>query len=120
MNAPLRDPGSFRDPSGSVYRSGDSILRTVMPGVASEAYRAARDAGLFQDLAERGYLLPIEEIAIPPFASMAGAAHVLKSPRLPFVSYPYEWSFALHRKAALLHLDLHMAALDRGFELSDH
>lgn len=119
MNAPLRDPGSFRDPSGSVFRSGESILRTVMPGAASEAYRAVRDAGLFKDLAERGYLLPIEEIAPPPFEAMAGAAHVLVSRRLPFISYPYEWSFALHRKAALLHLDLHLAALERGFELSD-
>jgi ribosomal protein L11 methylase PrmA len=119
MNAPLRDPGSFRDPSGSVYRSGDCILRTVMPGAASEAYRAARDAGLFRELAERGYLLPIEETETPPFESMASAAHVLRTPRLPFVCYPYEWSFALHRKAALLHLDLHLAALERGFELSD-
>jgi len=50
---------------------------------------------------------------------MAGAAHVLLSPRLPFISYPYEWSFALHRKAALLHLDLHLGALERGFTLSD-
>jgi ribosomal protein L11 methylase PrmA len=119
MNVPRRDPGSFRDPSGSVYRAGDRILRTVMPGSASEAYQAARDSGVFKDLAERGYLLPIEEVDTPPFESMAGAAHVLMSPRLPFISYPYEWSFALHRKAALLHLDLHLAALEGGFDLSD-
>lgn len=119
MNAPLRDPGSFRDPSGSVYRSGDRILRTVMPGSASEAYRAARDSGLFTDLAARGFILPVEEIERPPFDSMASAAHVLASPRLPFISYPYEWSFALHRKAALLHLDLHLAALESAFDLSD-
>ena len=67
MNAPLRDPGSFRDPSGSVYRSGDRILRTVMPGGASEAYRAARDSGLFKDLAAHGLVLPVEEIERPPF-----------------------------------------------------
>jgi ribosomal protein L11 methylase PrmA len=119
MNVPLRDPGSFRDPSGAVFRSGEHILRTVMPGAAAEAYRAVRDAGLFAALAERGYLLPVEETAPPPFEAMAGAAHVLVSPRLPFIAYPYEWSFALHRKAALLHLDLHLAALERGFELSD-
>ncbi|WP_119302977.1 class I SAM-dependent methyltransferase [Dongia deserti] len=119
MNAPLRDPGSFRDPSGAVYRSGDRILRTVMPGNASEVYRAARESGLFKDLAERGYLLPFEEMEVPALQSMTGAAHVLASARLPFISYPYEWSFALHRKAALLHLDLHLAALERGFDLSD-
>jgi ribosomal protein L11 methylase PrmA len=119
MNAPVRDPGSFRDPSGSVYRSGNRILRTVMPGAPSASYRAARDAGIFKELADRGYMLPVEETDIPPFETMAGAAHVLATDRLPFISYPYEWSFALHRKAALLHLNLHLAALERGFDLSD-
>lgn len=119
MTVPRRDPGSFRDPSGTVYTSSDRILRTVMPGRAAERYRAVRESGLLRELAERGYLLPAQEIDKPPFEIMAGAAHVLLSPRLPFVSYPYEWSFALHRKAALLHLDLHLAALERGFTLSD-
>jgi ribosomal protein L11 methylase PrmA len=119
LNTPMRDPGSFRDPSGAVYQSGDHILRTIAPGNAAEAYKAARAAGLFTEFAKRGYLLPCEEIDAPPFEAMADAAHVLSSPRLPFISYPYEWSFALHRKAALLHLDLHLAALERGFDLSD-
>lgn len=119
MTVPRRDPGSFRDPSGAVYTSGDRVLRTVMPGLAAERYRAVRDSGLFTELAQCQHLLPVQEIDKPPFEAMAGAAHVLLSPRLPFISYPYEWSFALHRKAALLHLDLHLGALERGFTLSD-
>ncbi len=119
MTVPRRDPGSFRDPGGAVYTSGDRVLRTVMPGPAAERFRAVRGSGLFEELAQRKHLLPVQEIDKPPFEAMAGAAHVLLSPRLPFISYPYEWSFALHRKAALLHLDLHLNALERGFTLSD-
>ena len=44
---------------------------------------------------------------------------MLEHPRIPFISYPYEWSFSLHKQAALHHLDLHLAALDNGFTLSD-
>jgi ribosomal protein L11 methylase PrmA len=44
---------------------------------------------------------------------------VVEHPRLAFVSYPYEWSFRLLKAAALLHLDLHLAALDHGMTLSD-
>ncbi|MCC6948214.1 MAG: class I SAM-dependent methyltransferase [Bradyrhizobiaceae bacterium] len=43
----------------------------------------------------------------------------MEHPRIPFISYPYEWSFAVHRAAALLHLDLHLEALNSGFTLSD-
>ena len=44
---------------------------------------------------------------------------VLEQPRLPFVSYPYEWCFDELKAAALLHLDIQRAALRYAFELSD-
>lgn len=114
-----RDPGSFRDPGGAIFAGGGRILRRIAPA-AAEAYRAARDGGLYRDLVQRGLLLPLAEVE-PAAASVAGdgAAAVLEHPRLDLVSYPYEWSFAAHRRAALLHLDVHLAALEAGFNLSD-
>jgi ribosomal protein L11 methylase PrmA len=47
------------------------------------------------------------------------AAHILTHPRLPFITYPYEWPFHALKAAALAHLDLHMHLLDEGFTLSD-
>jgi hypothetical protein len=44
---------------------------------------------------------------------------VLKHERIPFVSYPYEWTFAMLRDAALLQLDLTLAALEEGLILKD-
>jgi hypothetical protein len=44
---------------------------------------------------------------------------VLRHERIPFVSYPYEWSFAMLRDAALLQLDLLLAALDEDLTLKD-
>ena len=46
-------------------------------------------------------------------------AHVIEHPRLPFVSYPYEWPFALAKRAALLHIDLHLELLADGYSLVD-
>jgi hypothetical protein len=46
-------------------------------------------------------------------------AAVLKHDRIPFVSYPYEWTFGMLKDAALLHLDLMRAALDAGMILKD-
>jgi ribosomal protein L11 methylase PrmA len=119
MTAAARDPGSFRDPGGRVFLDGPRVLRTVMPSSA-EAYAAVRDAGLLGRLAERGMLLSSAEVDPAVLGGVEpAAAYVLEHPRVPFISYPYEWTFALHRRAALLQLDLHLELLKSGFTLSD-
>lgn len=119
MNEAVPDPGSFRDPGSRVYVRGERILRAIMQANAP-AYLAVRESGLFESLAAKRLLLPSHEVAADEKAgSIPEALHTLEHPRIPFISYPYEWSFALHRAAALLHLDLHLEALKSGFTLSD-
>jgi ribosomal protein L11 methylase PrmA len=52
-------------------------------------------------------------------AAAADAVHVLEHPRLPFISYPYEWCFSALKAAALAHLEIQMKALEFGVTLSD-
>ena len=47
------------------------------------------------------------------------ALHVIEHPRLPFISYPYCWSFGGLKAAALLTIDLHLDALESDLTLSD-
>ena len=51
--------------------------------------------------------------------SLDGYAGVLRHERIPFVSYPYEWSFSMLQDAALLQLDLLLAALAEDLTLKD-
>ena len=46
-------------------------------------------------------------------------AAVLRHERIPFVSYPYEWTFSMLKDAALLQLDLLLAALEHDLVLKD-
>jgi SAM-dependent methyltransferase len=46
-------------------------------------------------------------------------AAVLRHERIPFVAYPYEWTFSMLKDAALLQLDLVLAALDHDLILKD-
>jgi hypothetical protein len=118
MNA-LVDPGSFRDPAGRVFASGQRIFRTVMPDVAAD-YESFRDAGLMDALVRQDRLIGAAERQEHPLGELAGgASYVLEHPRVPFISYPYEWSFPLHKRAALHHLDVQTEALDAGFSLID-
>ena len=119
MDNLLADGGSFRDPGGRIFSADGRILRAVMRSSAA-AYEAVRDSGLLRRLSERQLLLASEEIDVSSFGQLTPApAYLLEHPRIPFVSYPYEWCFSLHRRAALHHLDLHLAALEDGFTLSD-
>jgi ribosomal protein L11 methylase PrmA len=50
---------------------------------------------------------------------MDDVAYVLETPKLPFVSFPYEWPFPALKAAALLHLEILLAALEQSVTLSD-
>ena len=56
---------------------------------------------------------------VPEELAADGWVGALEHDRLPFISYPYEWSFSMLRDAALLHLDLVEAALDEGLITKD-
>lgn len=119
MSLPEADPGSFRDPGGRVFIGGDRVLRAVMERNAP-AFRAAQATELYEQLSEKRLLLPAREVPVSDLGpNGAGAVHALEHPLIPFISYPYEWSFAAHQQAALLHLDFHLEALKAGFTLTD-
>jgi ribosomal protein L11 methylase PrmA len=114
-----RDSASYRDPAGHVHFLDQKVYRTVLgPGVAH--YRAARDSGLLGRASANGRLIDGREVDPSVLREEApDAVHVIEHPRLPFISYPYEWSFGALRAAALLTLDLHLDALESGLTLSD-
>ena len=112
-------PGSFRDPSGKVYRIGDRFFRTVTHEFAPE-FEFVNSTGLIDKLVTNDFLLPFNLVDTDILQS-AGTKpkYVLEVPKLPFVSFPYEWAFSALKAAALLHLDIHLAALEQGVTLSD-
>lgn len=122
---PARDEGSFRDPSGYLFYEGDSVVRSI--NASGEAqFAAVAASGLLADLAAAKLLIPTElenasSDRLRAFAGPRGEVPVrlMRHPRIPFISYPYEWTFAQLKDAALAHLDLQVAALDKGFVLSD-
>lgn len=115
----LVDSASFRDPSGHVYRIDGRIFRTVTE-VALADFEALRASGVYDELAAAGKVIAAEVVeGAVPEPLRREARVVLEHPPLPFISYPYEWSFAALKAAALHHLEVHQAALARGMTLSD-
>lgn len=114
---PAVEPSSFRDPSGFVVVEKNRVLRVVDQRYQAE-YDAFVSSGLKNHLITERLLLPFDELkSRPPFATQA--YKVLASERLPFWSYPYEWSFRQLQVAALATLRLQREALAHNMTLKD-
>ena len=101
--------GSFRDPDGFVFLKDGVLYRQVNASYEAH-YRRLMDSHLYEDLVSAGRLIGHREILGPS---------VLKPERIPFVSYPYEWSFSQLKDAALLTLEIQKKALEHGMSLKD-
>jgi ribosomal protein L11 methylase PrmA len=122
---PVRNLGSFRDPSAYIFQQGNRILRAVTP-VADAAFADVMSSGIVDKLADKGLMIGCKRVlnGAADLSQYRGArgepiAALYEHPRIPFVSYPYEWSFSQLKDAALAHLDLQIEALGNDFVLSD-
>jgi len=108
-----QDLGSFRDPSGCVYYDSGDVLRTIMP-CYKDTWQSVVESGLIADALEKESIVPFEE-----HNALPGSWKTLKVERIPFISYPYEWSFSQLKDAALLTLELQRNALEKSMVLKD-
>jgi hypothetical protein len=122
-------PGSFRDPSGHLFRQDGIIYRQVNAGYR-EDYEWMTRSGFVEATTRDGSFLPYEEIdsttLLEPTRSddadpnrIPAPYKILRPEQLPFVSYPYEWCFSQLKDAALLTLRLQRKALEYGLSLKD-
>lgn len=112
-----RVSASFRDPSGFVFSHGGKIFRQV-----NQVYREEFDqliaSGLYGRLVKDRQLIPHEEVnETPPLPELA--YKVIEPQKIPFISYPYEWSFSQLKDAALLTLAIEKQALAFDMILKD-
>ncbi|MCX7116283.1 MAG: SAM-dependent methyltransferase [Gammaproteobacteria bacterium] len=107
---------SFRDPSGFVFSHQGEIYRQV-----NRSYRPHYDqlmkSGLYKALTEKRWL--VEHTEVDSLTIPDEAYKVLRPTPIPFISYPYEWSFSQLKDAALRTLEIQTLALTYGMTLKD-
>jgi SAM-dependent methyltransferase len=116
------DPASFRDPDSTVLHAGTQILRRLSPAAADD-WRALAAATFFREQVSAGGIVATEQLpdAERPadLVDTASWPVILRHERIPFVSYPFEWSFSQLQDAAALHIDLLVAALAEKMTMKD-
>ncbi len=117
------EPGSFRDRDSRVIVSDDAIYRALSPE-GTEDWLALAGSPLLEQLTSTGQLIGSREVESSVLGESGellptGVERVLEHDRVPFVSYPYEWTFSMLQDAAKLQLDLGIAAIGEGLNLKD-
>jgi hypothetical protein len=110
---------SFRDPAGFVFEHKGLIYRQINQAGADD-YEHFMSSGLYQKLVDNGWLVAHKEIKdSAKFGTHKKRYKVIQPQMLPFISYPYEWTFYQLRDAALLTLKVQKLALEHGMILKD-
>jgi hypothetical protein len=110
-------PGSFRDPSGFLFKRDGTLLRQVN-SVYRDNYDHLMNSGLYTALAEKAYIISHEEVGQEK-ALTDDAYKIIKPEPITFISYPYEWCFSQLKRVALLTLAIQKLALDHAMSLKD-
>lgn len=109
--------GSFRDPSGFLFKKDDVLYRQVNEKYADE-YNLLMSSGLYENLLKGRLLVSHEEVDIEPVESQK-KFKVIRPQKVNFISYPYEWSFSQLKDAALATLAIQKRAMKFGMSLKD-
>jgi hypothetical protein len=109
-----REPLSLCDDTGGVYISDNFVYRAINNDQASNVLEVL-DCGLINELIEEGVFpeTTISDIQV------GSSKLTLKHERLKPLTYPYEWSPEMLKKAGLCVLKVNEIANKYGYELKD-
>ena len=116
-------PASFRDPSGFLFTRDGTLYRQVNRRYEQE-YNRLMESGLYERLVKAGLLIPHTQADRVKGESDTSSKEdtcfkIIQPERVPFISYPYEWSFGELKDAALATLSIQKRALKMGMSLKD-
>ncbi|CAD0009811.1 methyltransferase domain-containing protein [Flavobacterium chungangense] len=107
-----RTTSSFRDPSGYVFVEDGNIKRVIKPVYFSQ-YKSLTESCFYDTLFEKKYLILHKTV------QENQNQIIIEAQKIPFVTYPYEWSFLQYKHAALLTLKIQKLSLQNNFTLKD-
>ena len=118
MTAIQQDPGSFRDPLSRVFVGDGKVVRAFTE-MGAKDIQAVWEKPFIQKALASGAL--IESTIVEPSSVGLSApwTMAMTHPLVPFISYPYEWTFSMLKDAALLQLSITRGALADGIGVKD-
>lgn len=113
------EPGSYRDRDGAVFYRGGRVFRSLSDEALAN-WQCLEQKPFFETHRKAGRIIDTWTVDATVEGLAPGmSAGVVEHARIPFISYPYEWTFEMLKDAALLQLELMRDALAAGMILKD-
>ena len=107
---------SYKDTAARIVLKENGYYRYIFKDYKEE-YDHLMNSGLYEELTEKKYLVKHIETVID---SNDPKVYKLLYPfQIPFISYPFEWSFIQWKRATLSYLEINKIALKYGMILKD-
>jgi len=114
----IKEPSSFRDPESKLLFDDVYYYRKISNAYLPH-YNHFKISGLKDFLSKENYILHFQEIVNDAIEAEEHVKEVTRTEIIPFVSYPYEWTFSQFKTAALFTLKINLIALEYGMVLKD-
>jgi len=115
MLSPLQ-PISYKDPAGFIVKKDKGYFRYISNSYQKE-FDHLINSGLYRSLIDKYLILPHQTIMENQDAS--GYYKVLFPEQIPYISYPYEWTYSQWREMALTYIQINLIAVEYGMILKD-
>ena len=110
------EDSSFRDPSGFLFYQDNVLYRQINKSY-KQHYEFLIESDLYEELVKKELMISHEEVKIENKNN--DGFIVIKPEIIPFISYPYEWSFSQLKDAALLTIEIQKIAKKHHMMLKD-
>ena len=116
----IKEPGSFRDPAGNIFYQNGKIFRILSTLGENRISFILKNKILEQSIKKKflvntSVLNEGDKIKNNIYQENI----ILEHEEIPFISYPYEWSFSQLKEAAIFHLDFNLFLLENNVNLID-
>lgn len=114
-------PGSFRDRSSRVFIADGQVCRALSVDGLKE-WRTLSAKPFFARLMSEGHVIETHEVSGETTSHQVSSTNfvgALRHATIPFISYPYEWSFGMLKDAAGLQLQILSESLRNKTMLKD-
>ena len=118
MSQLLQDSGSFRDPLSRVFVGNGEVVRAFTAIGAKDIEKVWKKPSIQNALAS-GELIESNLVSPSSVGLNDPWVSAMTHPLIPFISYPYEWTFSMLKDAAQLQLKLTRQTLADGIGLKD-
>jgi ribosomal protein L11 methylase PrmA len=114
----IEERGSFRDPAGKIFYINEKVFRKItIDGQARIDFLSKNN--LLKESIDKKFLIPTKKITDNNEYNFNRNDVIFEHERIPYISYPYEWSFSQLKSAALHHLNFHLFLLENNATLID-